>query len=273
MPARKMLTRSSLAFFCPFKGKSRDVRNQSRILRIYLHITGRATWNHAVKYKQHPLARLENYFTARGNPFAHYAIDPWGRIAQFAEESERPWAQGWGAYGGRSGLESKLKSGELVVPEWWYASMADRSRPWKLASPSLFNQVARGKTPNDDSVAIEMIQYGNQFKLTTTQYFAAYVLCLDICTRHLLPFGPMTIRGHEDADPWGRGNRYGGWDPGAGRVNGKPRWCWEAFFNIATGMPCEHAQHRVERRNLCRAVRATPERPKWLERIERRVFA
>lgn len=269
------LLRSNLAALAPFYKKPRDVRNQKCVKHIYLHITGRATWNNAVKWKQHPLARVEDYFNDAGRPFAHYCIDPWGRIIQIAEELERPWAQGWGAYGGYRGLEKKLNSGELKVPEWWGQSLSwdrdvvDMQTPLDLVDP--------GKTPNDESVAIEMIQYGNQFKLTTSQYLAAAVLCLDISFRHCLSINPINVLGHEDADPWGRGNRYGGWDPGAGRVNGKPRWCWSTFWGMfdmeLVDRHCgQHKPHKVEGRQWCEAVIATPKKSAWIKKIEDRVF-
>jgi hypothetical protein len=268
------LRRSSLALFCPFTGKPRDVRDQEQVDKIFLHITGRATWKNASKNKQHPLGRLERYFTSNGKPFAHYGIDPWGRTAQFAEETERPWAQGWGKYGGYDGLKAALEEKKLTVPYWWRRSM--RTRLAEVKSP--LDLVEEGTTPNHNAVAIEMVQYGGQFKLTTAQYLAAFILCWDICLRHGLVFSDGTILGHEDVDPWGRGDNGGGWDPGAGRIT--PRWCWDSFFSYAEAYlsstralsECPHPKHEVEGRRCCSAIRETPARPDWLEAIERSAF-
>uniref|UniRef100_A0A6H1Z7T0 Putative N-acetylmuramoyl-L-alanine amidase n=1 Tax=viral metagenome TaxID=1070528 RepID=A0A6H1Z7T0_9ZZZZ len=272
---------SPLARLAPFFGKPRDVTDQPvPARRVCLHITGRATWNHAVKYKQHPLARIEDYFDEAGNPFAHYTIDPWGTIIQSAYETERPWAQGWGAYGGQAGLRKKLRSGSLKIPGW-YAKYGGIASPLGLMAKPGDGVV---DTPNDGAIAIENVQYGNQFLLTEAQYMAGHMLVLDIIGRHqMVPqivgySGAQLISlvrrnlqlfGHEEADPWGRGNQAGGWDPGALRK--APRFCWSCFISLNFG-GCPHGAQTVNGRSMCRAVLPTPPKPDWLKKIEDKAF-
>lgn len=117
----------------PHDDTLRDVRNQQIPARtVVCHITGTKTYQNARKRREAPLKRVGDYFDRPGSPFAHYTVDPWGRIACHAHEEERPWSQGWGKYredkhkGGRivlakllRGLQASPGAGALVIPQWW----------------------------------------------------------------------------------------------------------------------------------------------------------
>jgi len=245
--------------------KLRDVRNQKLPAeRIVLHITGTNTYVNAMRSKTPPLDRVENYFDGDGNPFAHYTVDPWSRVRRHANENERPWSQGWGGQGGRSGVLRK------ITPEWWR-----EAHPGDHAMNSLFPT----GTPNDRSVSIEFVQFQpgtikrgkyvgkRNYKLTIAQYLIGNMLARDIAIRHGKYFptsafdrtasettdGVMQLLGHEDCDPWGRGKpKSGGWDPGALRPKGK-RFCWSCFITLDFGS-CD-----------CGCVIPTPPMPTWAE--------
>lgn len=259
--------------------KLRDVRNQKLPAeRIVVHITGTSTFINAMKRKRSPLDQVEDYFDNAGNPFAHYTVDPWGRIRQHAEEIERPWSQGWGALGGRKKLLKDLENAKRIVPDWWFIEHGlgqeihrktnDQKDSMKLLFPT--------GTPNDRSVSIEFIQWQpgkvvrkkyvgkRNYKLTMAQYLIGNLLTRDIAIRHgkTFPEFPeerhrtnhgqrMLLLGHEDCDPWGRGKaKTGGWDPGALRPKGK-RFCWECFFTLDFNY-CD-----------CKCVIPTPKMPDW----------
>lgn len=224
----------------------RDTKHQKLpALTVVLHITGRQTWLHAEQQRKPPLTLLSEYFSKKGNPFAHYSIDPWGRIACHADEEHTPWAQGWAAYGGKTGLTAKLASGRIKVPAWWLEAWKglDYTSPLDLLQPGQ-------ETPNDRSVAIECIQWGNQLKLTTAQYTVGSALLTDICDRHAIVKGFPYVRGHEDCDPWGRGTSDGGgWDPGSSALP-DATFSWAAMFATRS-------------LDLCPEVIPTPDMPDW----------
>lgn len=256
--------RSCLARLAPFHKKPRNVTDQAQVRRVVCHITGRQTWLHAEKARVHPLALIEDYFDDAGNPFAHYCIDPWGTMIQIALETEQPWAHGWAAFGGRKGLEEKLFKGDLVVPSWWLQQWGYLGHgPTALVPPRLGGG-------NDESVAIEFIQYGNQFLLTEAQYLVGHILLRDITTRHGIHLewsaagrfndNLSGILGHEDLNPWERGDAKGGWDPGALRES--PRFCWTCMLDLGA--------HVTDSGRSCGLVLATPIKPDWLQKIEDR---
>jgi len=233
----------------PHAKTMRDTKNQVvPALSVVLHITGRATYLNAEKRKRPPLDWLSLYFSKAGNPFAHYSVDPWGRIACHADERQTPYAQGWAEYGGADGLARKLAKGKLKVWDWWKARwnhLAAR-RPGSPCCLSPLDLLAPEQaTPNVRSVAIEFIQHGGQLKLTAMQYVNGHELLADICARHHIPLDQAHVYGHSDADPWGRGTAAGSWDPGA--PGDSPTFSWEAMF---AGAPDELA---IE----------TPRMPSW----------
>lgn len=248
--------------------RPRDVRNQLLpAIVIVDHITGRATWNNAQRNKQDPLQRIDNYFTSDGKPFAHYTIDPWGAIIQVAYERERPWAQGL------SRAQSLKKPPDFWLEYW-------NKTPWGFSNVAqllsclhdtfAFDQAQSRQpphSPNDRAIAIEHIQYGNGFKLTAAQYRMSHMLHIDIAMRHEMASlhdgglpamrRLLQILGHEDVNPWERGTKAGGWDPGALRK--KPRFCWYCL----TTLDFTHGG-RFKR---CPAVRDTPKMPEWLKKL------
>lgn len=257
----------------------------------------------------HPLEHLWlNHFSKRGNVFSTYAICPWGNIWQLSSEQERPWSQGWsGRHGSHRRLFDRLvlgyfkREGGLIIPEWWHKqndskiAEATEDEPYLCQhSPSVLKKIhklvsARGfkralnaayspldllkfdeKSPNDNSISIEFIQWqpeevltnrrrDRNYKLTVAQYISGSLLLRDIVQRHSLyhPLGSAStaIIGHEDVDPWGRGKpKTGGWDPGGARP--KPRFSWKAMLtgdlidlNGPSGLRTE--------------IIPTPEVPKW----------
>jgi len=250
--------------------KPRDVRNQELpAKRIVCHITGTSTYINAAKRQQPPLARIEDYFDNVGNPFAHYTIDPWGRVVQHASERERAWSQGWGGLGGRTGALNK------VAPSWWVETHGVDG------IAKLFPAEFGIRTPNDRAVSIEFIQFQHgeflaprrgrakkwasvgpkNYKLTIAQYFMGNLLMHDIALRHGMTWPIPTphehiaraacgFLGHEDCDPWGRGHaKSGGWDPGALRK--QPRFCWFCILTLDFA------------RCGCNCVIPTPVIPEW----------
>lgn len=238
--------------------KMRDVSDQPYpARRVVLHITGLSTYLNAAKAKVPPLSRIEWYFTQEGNPFAHYVIDPWGHILQIAEEDEKPWAQGWGAFGGKTGLARALKMGQLEVPAWWtqyWHMQSDSDHSFRTPLDLLF---PGDNSPNNRAIAIEFIQYAGRYLLTAAQYGAGHMLIRDIALRHgiTLPAGgpSMELLGHEDCNPWERGTAEGGWDPGAQRD--KPRFCWQTMCRLACG--------DTDAGRSCRMIIPTPTIPDW----------
>lgn len=198
---------------------------QKRIVRVVVHITGMQTYLNAKKAKEAPLARLEDYFTtpdvgARYQTFSHYGVDPWGQIVCFADETLRPRSQSWSALGGRAGVAARRP------PDWWLDK-------WQKP-PYGFTRVTdmiREATPNQDAASIEFIQYGGQPCLTMAQYDAGHNLINDICRRNGFVMNERNVLGHEDVDPWGRGNAGGGWDPGARRV--QLTFDWNRIFGAS----------------------------------------
>jgi hypothetical protein len=159
---------SSLAL--PHDKTLRDTKDQLMpALSVVLHITGRATYINAEKRKKPPLEHLGEYFDRTGNPFAHYSVDPWGRIACHADEQQTPYAQGWSAYGGPAGLQARLDKGKLTIWPWWlerWGAVPSRRRPGCLCETPFDLLDPSQPTPNARSVAIEFIQYDRQLRLT-----------------------------------------------------------------------------------------------------------
>jgi len=220
------------------------------VQHVVIHITGRQTYQHAEKKKIAPLKRIELVTAPKGN-WAHYYIDPWGRALCIAPETVVPHSQGWSQYGGRSGLKRKIQSKELIVPQWWLSTWDDCQ---SLGSNRIDSPVAiidkKLYSGNDRTVSIEFIQYGGQCKLTEAQYKVGREFLLDICARHRLEFKRPDIIGHEDLDPWGRGNKNRGWDPGAWPKDGKETFCYECML-------------RPEQGCTCKAKIPTPPMPDW----------
>lgn len=223
------------SYAVPHARTLRDTNDQEvPACAIVLHITGRATYLNAEKYKKPPLDWLSLYFNKVGNPFAHYSVDSWGRIACHADERQTPYAQGWAAYGGSDGIVRRLAKGKLTVWKWWsdrWSHLPSRRGGSRCLSP-LDLLTKDQATPNSRSVAIEFIQHGNQLKLTAMQYVNGNELLVDICKRHGLPVDQVHVFGHSDVDPWGRGTPEGSWDPGA--PGASPTFSWDAMF---TGVP------------------------------------
>lgn len=287
---RKVNTTSNLLLASPLATpakRPRDVKDQKLpAQRIVVHITGTSTYVNAALRGRPPLDHLEDYFDDAGHPFAHYSVDPWGRIRQHASERETPWAQGWGELGGREKLLASLRAADekkppkLLTPAWWrerHVTSSDFLRHLHNASHEVFKRLFPEGTPNDRSVAVEFIQWQRgrvarkpdgevraawipdgrrNYRLSAAQYIYGHLLLLDIAMRHGIPW-PATANertphflGHEDADPWGRGTKGGGWDPGYLREH--PRFCWACML---------HLQHVGD--NKCGCVIKTPEMPVW----------
>ena len=254
-PASLITNASPLALLVD---RPRNVRDQKLpAILIVDHITGRGTWNNAEKHKQDPLGRIDTFFTKDGNPFAHYTIDPWGVILQVAYERERPWAQGL------SLTQSKQKPPEFWLKEWGprfdsvFELICSLRHRYAIGGPSGYI------SPNSRAISIEHIQYGNGFKLTAAQYRMSHLLHMDIAIRHGMDMAQvlnwehrLNVLGHEDVDPWGRGARGAGWDPGALRK--KPRFCWRCLLSLDFSHGGQFKR--------CPTVRKTPEMPGWLKR-------
>lgn len=258
--------------------KLRDVKDQKLpAKRIVAHITGTSTYINAALKAIPPLDNVEDYFDEAGNPFAHYTVDPWGRIRRHANENETPWAQGWGGLGGREKLLGDIATGKRRVPQWWFNNHAS-GIAGSTADASLiaFMRLFPEGTPNDRSIAVEFIQWQNgyreynaikkkwvwvakgqkNYKLTMAQYLTGNMLFHDIALRHGIEWPIVTALrtpefiGHEDANPWERGDKSGGWDPGFLR---KPkRFCWKCML---------HLKHIGT--NDCKCIISTPEIPDW----------
>ena len=240
--------------------RGKGLTEQDKPRRGVLHITGRTTYLNAEKKQKPPLEYLGyDNFLLPGHSFSNYAIDPWGTIAVYAPENIRPWSQGWGKYGGKKLLMSRIHSGEYVVPDWWFDNWVGRAGLEKNRVVGNLDDLVYSddNSPNSRSFSVEFIQYGNQYLLTEAQYISGHALCLEVCLRNGIPFASPWMLGHEDIDPFlyppGRGDRHGGWDPGARRV--KPRFCWRCML---TG-------NREHSGTLCNCILPTPEKPEWAQ--------
>jgi len=239
--------------------RPRDERNQKvPAERFVVHITGRMTYLNAMRRRVPPLEHLGQYFCMPGRPFTHYGIDPWSNLAQFSLENERPWAQGYGE------LRAKVLKQDIEPPDWWRTHWDDHQN---IYHPTDF-LIGNSKSPNSGSVTVELIQWNksqknkSNFKLTVAQYLMCHALAHDVAQRHRFSselhcdFWPhFNICGHEDLNPWSRGTKAGGWDPGAHRVNGKPRFCWHCLETLDFTHGGQYS--------LCPAVIPTPPMPKW----------
>lgn len=277
---------SPLAYLVPCP---RITKKQISPRRVVVHITGTSTYINAASRGLPPLDYLyKKHFGVRGHVFAHYTVDPWGRIYQYASEQHRSWAQGWsGRYGTYQQLLTSLQSGERVPPEWWLRIWNPTLRELAVLGFPRFKRrrvphtrtpldlIVPATSPNTRTVSIEFIQYqpgpvlrwelgtsrykkvhrrlSHNRKLTFAQYSAGGALIKDICFRHAIPLLKGFILGHEDIDPWGRGTPSGGWDPGAHRK--VPRFSWEEMLGqIPPQIPSS------TRKNICLP---TPPIPPW----------
>ncbi|RME02232.1 MAG: N-acetylmuramoyl-L-alanine amidase [Deltaproteobacteria bacterium] len=216
-------------------------RDNGKIARIVLHITGRALWKKAHKHKISSLEMADLVYQSGIGP--HYVIDEHGEILFVRDERIRPAAQGWGPHGG---IEKVRK---LSPPSWWKRYWnrvdfflgyrpTDRHRP-KEAFPRDYHGsfshpvdlIAPDTTPNARSVAIEFVQCDNQRLLTRQQYIAGAVAVYELCDAYGLEISRRSVLSHEDVDPWRRGDRGGGWDVGALRI--LPTFSWEAILDIS----------------------------------------
>jgi len=248
--------------------KMRDVLDQKLpARRIVCHITGTLTYINAAKKGIPPLDHLEDYFDDADRPFAHYSVDPWGRIRCHAPENERPWSQGWSGLGGRRKLLANIQDGLRKVPQWWVDEHCYGETAY-LRHERAFVQLFSEGTPNDRSISIEFIQWQKMhvvkkilvpdgalnYKLTVAQYLAGNMLMHDIALRHGIEWpSDLSERtyfflGHEDCDPWGRGTAAGGWDPGA--LRDAPRFDWECMLFLT-------------KLDKCNAIIPTPPLPEW----------
>jgi len=227
----------------------RRTNDQGAIGRIVGHITGLATWRNAERNKQHPLARLRDilFCNPKNESCSTYAIDPWGEIWQYCRESQRPWAQGLNV----SSAAAK------VPPRWWLEEWADFGLEHPLG-------LVGGRDPNINSISIEVVQWGGQYCPTRTQYLACSRLIADCCERHELLCDPLHVIGHEDVNPWARGDAGGGWDPGARR--GKPRWDWDFMLGLVDAALEDVGGQNAAIDVLIAAGLAieTPDRPAWM---------
>lgn len=252
--------RSPLALSMGDIGKA----EQSTVHRIVVHITGTSTHANALRHRQNSLHRLRDYFAdlwmeaqKRGSAysvFSQFGIGPWGEIGQFADCDKVPGSQSWGAKSaapGGSAREARIRlerawakdlgkphteGKELRVPKWWldyWVPTLGKKDIFKLVSP--LDLLAPGETSfNYNSISIECIQWQESYDawkkgkrnylLTMAQYIALNALINDRLAAFGLQWTPSTVLGHEDANPWTRGDKGGRWDPGARRA--QPRFCW-----------------------------------------------
>lgn len=270
--------RATMAFQVANFGKDRPEQEPRH---IDIHITGTALHARAQKQRISPLKRLYRVFSG-SSVFSTFGIDPWGEIWQFCSCRRRQGAQGWGytprqggkvvGLGGISKVRRHLD--EIViegkadlkyeVPRWWtdhnvHLFLPKRPRilerttthvMWKkmprekleyLYTPLDFLD-ADERSPNDNSISVECIQWQRSYKawdsltyvnkkLTTAQYVALHNLVFDRCSAWGIdPYNRRQIRGHEQTNPWTRGTRKGGWDPGAQRD--EPNFCWDCMRTL-----------------------------------------
>lgn len=249
---------TTLPIWIPDWLRQKGLRQQDVPRQGYVHITSRKTYMRAESKKLPPLKYLGYHGMLKpGNSFSHYAIDPWGVRGLFAPEHIQAWSQGWGKYGGKIKLISRTRAGELVIPDWWNDAWLGKKSVIKdhtieNLGDMLYPDV---NSPNTRSFSCEFIQWNNQYLLTEAQYISGHELFLEVCARNGIPFAHPFVLGHEDVDPFkyppGRGDKHGGWDPGARRA--KPRFCWTCFFT-------NNFHHDG---SYCKCVLPTPEQPIW----------
>lgn len=249
-----MLDISPLVTYRPKRLRD-EVKHKLPLRRGVLHITGRSTYLHAQENLVSPLVWLgqANFLQADAS-FSHYAVDPWGYIGIYALESVQSWAQGWKSLGNRARLAADIAGGKRPLPAWWLRYWSDRPGLLQSSRVHTVTDLLDDKGPNSRAFSIEFIQFGNQYLLTEAQYRMGNLLIVDICTRHNISMREPFVIGHEDINPFTRGTKAGGWDPGARRD--KPRFCW-------TCMLTQNLYHENRGTNLCKYVLPTPEMPKW----------
>lgn len=245
--------------------------------RVIVHITGRSTWNNARKRKQNPLTRLARYFCGyksadsralnrKGRACATYAIGPWGEVIRLMEDEYRPWSACY-----PRAHASKRKARKLEVPRWWAEEWQDidpnlglleKQYPDTMSIDHPVDLIGTSRRPNFESLAIECVQWGNQYLLTRAQYRSLSDLLLKLCERWGIPHNRLGVVGHEDLTPWTRGDAGGGWDPGALRAT--PRFDWQAALTLCH-MPAREATAMLDAMVEDGLAIDTPERPDWLK--------
>jgi hypothetical protein len=239
--------------------RPRDVRDQKLpAKRFVVHITGRQTYLNALRNRIPPIEWLAQNFCMPNRNFTQYGIDPWGQLWQFAPDNERPWAQGY------KELKDQVLNREIEPPDWWHAYWIEQNDDGNIWHPADL-LIDGEKSPNSRTGCVELIQWNkspkkqSNFKLTMAQYIMCHTLAHDFAARHSFrletDWPNFNICGHEDLNPWSRGTKAGGWDPGAHRVNGKPRFCWRCLETLDFTHDGEF--------ELCPSVIPTPPRPKW----------
>ncbi len=214
--------RSPLAHFV---SNPRNVRNRPnpKPFGLLVHTTGRGILKRARQLGISPLEAAMEFYTTRGNPFAHYILDQDGTLIQIADEREQAWHAGIPAAQRRLYLSGRW---EKMVSKRALERWLER---WNLGyykqSPS---HLYPTKSPNQCYVGIELIP-DKRATFSDKQYASLSLLINDFWDRHNLP--PLGCRlpeprclGHEDAEPLERFTRQGGYDPGSLRA--KPKFDW-----------------------------------------------
>jgi hypothetical protein len=178
---------------------------------------------------------------------------------------QRPWHAGY-----RRG-HSKRSLRRREPPRWWSEGWLDvdmnvglveaqYEEPITIEHP--VDLIGSSRSPNFESLAIEFVQYGNQFLLTTQQYAIGSALVRRLCARFDIPTNRLGVLGHEDLTPWYRQDAGGGWDPGQHRS--KPRFDMDAMLELALYKGEEQRRKLV---NLVsqRIAIGTPTMPAWLD--------
>ena len=183
-----------------------------------------------------------------------------------------------------AGYRNLTHADPLYVPDWWTrynapTFMENKSKlinripnhgeqePWSLDLYTPLDYLDDDEwSPNENSISIECIQWQRSYKawksgefinykLTAAQYVALHNLIVDRCNAWGIVFNPRQVRGHEDVNPWGRGTRKGGWDPGAARSLGDERFCWDCVETLDFTHGGEY--------DLCPCVIPVPKKKSW----------
>lgn len=202
---------------------------------LVVHTPGSTAIAKARKLGIPPLEYLVAHYNERGRFGPHYVCDLDGTLVQLEDDDEVTWHVGWTTIMTRlyrTGRWRRVASAATV--EAWDERWPGRRSPLELLP---------GDTPNACMLGIEVIpivapsEYEPLvpgMRYTAMQHESVRGLVRDLARRHRWPRAELRARvlGHEDlaplpwpANPSGRADAGGGWDPGALRAS--PRWDWE----------------------------------------------
>jgi N-acetyl-anhydromuramyl-L-alanine amidase AmpD len=202
---------------------------------VCVHTTGSGVY----KPRSTPLEVVKRLYTQQQSNFAHYVLDTDGVLVQIADELVRSWHAGIEKADREKYTSGAWKRGlTKTAISIWQKAWPDKKNPLEI--------VPEVHDPNESYISLEMIPTKGPVAphktFTDTQYDVLARWLYDLWGRYgfLQAKGQNDVHywqamrsqgrlvGHEDLEPLGRWDSYGGWDPGALRVD--PRFAWDYLF-------------------------------------------